>query len=362
MARHGFPLVVWLATMVFAIVALAAKVQAHEVRPAYLEITQRQDGRLDVLWKQPSVGLMAVAIHPRIAGGLIDRAADSVEDAENFELHRWRGIDLKGGALDGREVRIVGLERTITDTLVLVHLKSGDEEQRVLTPAQPAFAINAHAGAAVPAYLKLGVMHILTGIDHLLFVFGLLLLSAGWKPLLRTITAFTVAHSITLALTALKLISVNPQLIEAMVAYSILFLAVELVRKARGLEGITQRQPWIIAFGFGLLHGAAFAGALKEIGLPEHNIPLALFLFNLGVEIGQVAFVGAVSVLLWALARLRWPAARPSEHRAKKWAPVFRILRCDHRRLAWAAASYAIGSFAMFWFLERLHVAFESIA
>ncbi|MDE2404553.1 MAG: HupE/UreJ family protein [Sphingomonadales bacterium] len=340
-ARHGFPLLVWLATVLFAAFALAGKVAAHEVRPAYLEISERRDGRIDVLWKQPSIGLQAVALRPEIDGGLLNHAPDSVEDAENFELRRWRGLDLGKAGLDGRAVRIAGLERTITDVLVLVHLRNGDEEQHVLTPSAPVFAVNAHAGAAVPAYLKLGVMHILTGIDHLLFVFGLLLLSAGWRQLLRTITAFTVAHSITLALTALKLVSVNPQLIEAMVAYSILFLAVELVRKARGVEGITQRQPWIVAFGFGLLHGAAFAGALKEIGLPEGNIQASLFLFNVGVELGQLAFVAVVSALLWALSRLRWPTAAP--------------------RLAWATASYAIGSFAMFWFLERLHTALDAI-
>lgn len=340
-ARHGFPLLLWLVLVLLAVFTMVTRVQAHEVRPAYLEITERQDGRVDVLWKQPSMGLLAVAIRPHISGGLIERAPDRVENAENFEIRRWRAIDLKGGSLDGREVRIAGLERTITDTLVLVHLKNGDEEQRVLTPAQPAFAINAHAGAAVPAYLTLGIEHILTGIDHLLFVFGLLLLSTGWKQLLRTITAFTVAHSITLALTALKLMSVNPQLIEAMVAYSILFLAVELVRKQRGVEGLTQRQPWIVAFGFGLLHGAAFAGALKEIGLPQHNIPASLFLFNVGVEIGQLLFVVAAGALLWLAARLRWPAATP--------------------RLAWTTASYAIGSFAMFWFLERLHAALDPV-
>lgn len=341
MARHALPLLVWFVAAIVGAVTLVTRVQAHEVRPAYLEITERQDGKLDVLWKQPSIGLMAVALHPRLAGDLIDRQPDRIENAENFQLQRWRGVDPRPGGLDGREVRIDGIERTITDTLVLVHLKTGDEEQRVLSAAQPSFAINAHSGAAVPAYLKLGVQHILTGIDHLLFVFGLLLLSAGSRPLLRTVTAFTVAHSITLALTALKLVSVNPQLIEAMVAYSILFLAVELVRKARGVEGITQRQPWIVAFGFGLLHGAAFAGALKEIGLPQHNIPASLFLFNVGVELGQLIFVAAVSALLWALARLRWPAAAP--------------------RLAWTTASYAIGSFAMFWFLERLHTALDAV-
>lgn len=340
-ARHAFPLLVWLALVMLAVFTMATRVDAHEVRPAYLGITEGQDGRIDVLWKQPSIGLMAVALRPHIAGGLIERAPDTVENAENFEIRRWHGIDPGQSGLGDREVRIEGLERTITDTLVLVHLRSGEEEERVLTPAQPAFVINAHAGAAVPAYLKLGIEHILTGIDHLLFVFGLLLLSTGWKQLLRTITAFTVAHSITLALTALKLVSVNPQLIEAMVAYSILFLAVELVRKQRGVSGLTQRQPWIVAFGFGLLHGAAFAGALKEIGLPQHNIPASLFLFNVGVEIGQLLFVALVWVLLRLVSRLRWPAATP--------------------RLAWTSASYAIGSFAMFWFLERLHTALDAV-
>lgn len=324
-------------TALLMMLGIAFPVAAHEVRPAYLEITERADGKIDVLWKQPSIGLTAVALAPRIAGGLLDRAPDSVAAAENWEIHQWHGLDLKGHGLDGREIRIVGLERTITDTLVLVHLKNGDDEQQVLTPSAPAFTVNTHAGAAVSAYLLLGINHILTGIDHLLFVFGLLLLSRGWKQLLRTITAFTVAHSITLALTALKVISVNPALIEAMVAYSILFLAVELMRRQQGLDGLTQRQPWLVAFGFGLLHGAAFAGALKEIGLPEHSIPLSLFLFNVGVEIGQLTFVVLVMAAIWLLKRLRWPEAAP--------------------RLAWTVSSYGIGSFAMFWFLERLHTA-----
>ena len=319
---------------------------AHEVRPAFLEITERPDGKADVLWKQPSIGLLAVALSPRISGGLLNRAPDGVAAAENWEIHQWHGLDLKGPhlkeqGLDGREVRIVGLERTITDTLVIIHLKSGDDTQQVLTPSAPAFKINAHAGAAVSAYLFLGINHILTGIDHLLFVFGLLLLSSNTRQLLRTVTAFTVAHSITLALTALKLISIKPALIEAMVAYSILFLAVELVRKQRGQDGLTLRQPWLVAFGFGLLHGAAFAGALKEIGLPQHAIPQSLFLFNVGVEIGQLIFVALVMALMWGLKRFRWPPAAP--------------------RLGWTVASYAIGSFAMVWFLERLHAALDIV-
>lgn len=329
---------------VLLVLGIASPASAHEVRPAYLEVTERADGKADITWKQPSVGLLVVAIKPAITGGLTDRKADYVGTAENFELRHWIGVDLKGQGLGGREIRIAGLDKTITDTLVLVHLKNGDDISQVLSATNPAFTIDARAGAAVPAYLVLGIEHILTGIDHLLFVFGLLLLSSGWRQLLKTITAFTIAHSITLAATALKLVSVNPQLIEAMVAYSILFLAVELMRKQRGKEGITQRYPWLIAFGFGLLHGAAFAGALRQIGLPEGNIPLSLFLFNVGVETGQLIFVAAVIVVLAALKRVPLPSAAP---------------RAAVYHHAWTAASYAIGSFATFWFFERLHTAFE---
>ncbi|MEO0031682.1 MAG: hypothetical protein RIS94_1440 [Pseudomonadota bacterium] len=321
-----------------ALVAFAPAAIAHEVRPAYLELTERADGKVNVLWKQPSIGMMVVPLRPRL-GTAIDRKPDRVESATNFEVRHWDGVDLGPQGLNGREVRVDGLDKTITDTLLLIHLKNGDEESRVLTPGQPAMTIDAHSGAAVPAYLLLGIEHILTGIDHLLFVFGLLLLSSGWRQLLRTITAFTVAHSITLALTALKVMALDPALVEAMVAWSILFLAVELVRKQRGVDGLTQRQPWLVAFGFGLLHGAAFAGALKQIGLPEGNIPASLFLFNVGVEVGQLVFVGAVTAALWGLSRLRWPSATP--------------------RLAWSVASYAIGSFSFFWFLERLHAVID---
>ncbi|WP_421852217.1 HupE/UreJ family protein [Novosphingobium sp.] len=327
------------ALALLAILAPLATAAAHEVRPAFLEITERADGCADVLWKQPSMGMLVVPLRPRISGGLIDRPAGRVESAMNFEIRHWDGIDLGAQGLNGREVRIEGLDKTITDTLLLIHLRNGDEESRVLSPGEPATTIDAHAGAAVPAYLLLGIEHILTGVDHLLFVFGLLLLSSGWQQLLRTITAFTVAHSITLALTALKVMALNPGLVEAMVAWSILFLAVELVRKARGEDGLTLRQPWLVAFGFGLLHGAAFAGALHQIGLPQGNIPASLFLFNVGVEIGQLTFVGVVMAALWLLSRFKWPAAAP--------------------RLAWMAATYAIGSFSFFWFLERLHAVID---
>ncbi len=314
--------------------------RAHEVRPAYLEITEHAGGKADVLWKHPSMGTIAVGMRPRL-DTLIDRKPDMVEGTNSFSIARWRGVDLGRRGLKDRTVRVDGLDRTITDTLLVIRLANGETVQQVLTPAAPTFRIDARDGAAVPAYLTLGVEHILTGVDHLLFVFGLILLSAGFRRLLKTITAFTVAHSITLGLTAMGLMNVSPSLIEAMVALSILFLAVELVRKQRGETGLTIRYPWVIAFGFGLLHGAAFAGALKEIGLPAGNIPGALLMFNLGVEAGQLVFVAAVTALIFALRWLRLPALAP--------------------RLGHGLATYTIGGFSAFWFIERLHTAFAAI-
>lgn len=328
--------------LVLALLALLAALPAaaHEVRPAYLEIVERADGRADVLWKQPSMGEVAIALRPRLGDGLLDRPPDELRSTGSFAVAQWRGLDLDGKGLDGRTVAVEGLENTITDTLAVVRFASGDTAQHILTPGMPRMTIDAHAGAPVAAYLMLGVEHILTGIDHLLFVFGLILLSSSLVGLLRTITAFTLAHSITLALTALGLMSPNPHLIEALVALSILFLAVELVRKRQGHGGVTQRYPWLIAFAFGLLHGAAFAGALKEIGLPQANIPGALFLFNVGVELGQLAFVLVVTGLLAGLRRIPLPAAAP--------------------RLGELAATYAIGTFSMFWVFERLEVALRA--
>ncbi|HKX77615.1 MAG TPA: HupE/UreJ family protein [Novosphingobium sp.] len=328
-----------LIAMAAALVAPPAR--AHEVRPAYLEIAERSNGTADVLWKHPSMGKIAVALRPRI-DGLIDRKPDTVQGANSFSVARWSEVRLGKQGLKDRTVRVDGLDSTITDTLLVIRLANGETVQRILTPSAPEFHIDARDGAAVPAYLALGFEHILTGIDHLLFVFGLILLSAGFRQLARTITAFTVAHSITLGLTAMGVMNVSPSLVEALVALSILYLGVELVRKRRGKTGLTIRYPWVIAFGFGLLHGAAFAGALKEIGLPAGNIPAALLLFNLGVELGQLAFVALVSGILLALARVRLPDAAPG--------------------FGHAVATYAIGVFSSFWFFERLHAAFATIS
>ena len=321
---------VLLAACIFAIEPAAS----HEVRPAFLQITERPTGHYDILWKQPSIGLMAVHLVPQISGGLLESAPSSDEIESSFQIRLWRDLDPGAQGLEGRTLHIEGLERTITDVLVAITLADGSSEQQILHPQDPSLTLHLHkTGIAVPAYLMLGIEHILTGIDHLSFVLGLMLLVRRRITLIKTITAFTVAHSITLAATALHVIAVRPAVIEALVALSILFVAVELVHSHRGQSGLTVRYPWLIAFTFGLLHGAAFAGALAEIGLPPHAIPLSLFLFNVGVELGQLMFIAVVLSMGWLLSRL--PRRLPVWSR---WVPP-----------------YAIGSCAAFWFLERLH-------
>jgi hydrogenase/urease accessory protein HupE len=311
-------------------------VAAHEVRPAFLQITERPNGHYDVLWKRPSMGSIAVHLVPHISGGLLEAVPSSIETTTNFQVRVWRDLDLGAQGVEGRTIQIDGLSQTITDVLVAIGLNDGNSVQQILHPQAPSVTLRLRkSGIAVPAYLILGIEHILTGIDHLSFVFGLMLLVRQRMTLVKTITAFTVAHSITLAGTALHVITVRPAVIEALVALSILFVAVEIVRNYRGSIGLTVHYPWLIAFTFGLLHGSAFAGALAEIGLPPHAIPLSLFLFNVGVELGQLIFIAAVLSLGWAL------------HHLPRELPIWT------RRVL----PYAIGACSAFWFLERLHTA-----
>jgi hypothetical protein len=190
----------------------------------------------------------------------------------------------------------------------------------------------ASRGEVVSAYWRMGVTHILEGADHLLFLLALLLIVSGFGPLLKTVTAFTLAHSMTLAAATLGFVHVPPAPTEAVISLSILFLAVEVVRKHQGEVGLTQRRPWLVALAFGLFHGFGFAGALSEAGLPVHEVPLALLMFNVGVETGQVLFVAAVVGILAGLRRLPLPTV-PG---------------------AWRVAPYAIGTAAAFWTIERL--------
>ena len=305
---------------------------AHEVRPAYLEITEAANGSLHVLWKQPIMGEVAISLHPILSTWLNDSAA-AMSHTESYLLKMW-DIENPGTSLEGQQVVIKGLEGTITDVLLRITWRDGKNSTVLLNSRNPVFKIDVHhkAGLPIAAYLRLGVEHILYGADHLLFVLGLLLLVNSRKKLLTTITAFTIAHSITLALATLGLVHIQQSIAEAIIALSIVFVGVELLRHYRGEDGFTYRYPWVVAFVFGLLHGFGFAGALADLGLPEHSIPWALFLFNIGVEIGQLCFVTAVLTVGWLL---------------RKGQPLY------DRKLKWIIP-YVVGSVAAFWFIERV--------
>jgi len=309
---------------------------AHEVRPALIQITETGPGRYDVVWKQPMVGDMTVHLVPHLSSGAIDRAPAREEGQPGFVVRTWH---VAGGApLDGQTVTIEGLPQTVTDVLLRLTTADGKVVNDVIRPADPSrrLALAGPQGLQVPAYLRLGVAHILTGVDHLMFVLGLLLLVGPNLRLVKAISAFTVAHSVTLALAALGFVHFPVAIIEALVALSIVFVACELVPLPGRPQTLTHRHPWLIAFTFGLLHGLAFAGALSEVGLPRGSEAQALLMFNLGVEIGQLLFIG---VALAAMAALR---------------RVGRILRFESPIFARVAPAYVIGGSAAFWLIERI--------
>jgi hydrogenase/urease accessory protein HupE len=238
------------------------------------------------------------------------------------------------GGLIGETIFIDGLSTTLTDVLVRVERSDASSQVMRLTPSAPAAVIEAAPTwqKIAATYLGLGVDHILRGIDHLLFVLALLLLVGRWRPLVATVTSFTVAHSLTLGAAILGFVHVPQQPVEAVIALSIVFVAAEIVRRTRGQPSLAQRWPWAIAFVFGLLHGLGFAGALSEIGLPEQAIPVALLFFNVGVELGQLLFVGSFVVLAVLARRVALPMS------------------------PWTArlSAYGIGAVAAFWTIERV--------
>ena len=308
---------------------------AHEVRPAYLELRQTASETYSALWKVPGLGdNLRLGIYVELPAGCTNLSEPRASMLNNAYSERW---SLKcAGGLAGGTINIAGLAATATDVLVRLERLDGTTQVTLLTPSAPSFIVEAAPRALQVArtYLVLGVEHILGGIDHLLFVLALLIVVKGTRRLIATVTAFTVAHSLTLAGATLGFVHVPGPPVEAAIALSVLLLAAELARLQRGEPSLTSRWPWVVAFSFGLLHGFGFAGALTAVGLPQVDVPLALFAFNVGVELGQIAFIAAVLAIL-SLARraVRSPSAE---------------------RLALHGASYAIGILAAFWFFERL--------
>lgn len=300
-----------LALLAFTLVLFATGVQAHEVRPGYLELRQSALDTYDLLFKVPARGdVYRLALHVRLPEGTQDVVAPHARFAGGAYIER-RAIRRDGG-LAGQPIAIEGLSATLTEVLVRVEDLAGIIQTVRLTPTDSSFVIRAAPGVGeiIVTYSRLGVDHILGGIDHLLFVLGLLLLVQGGRRIFLTVTAFTIAHSITLAAATLGAIRIPAAPLEATIALSILFVGVEVVRAGRGETSLAIRHPWCMAFAFGLLHGFGFASGLATVGLPQSDIPFALLFFNFGVEVGQLAFVAVFFAFRWALRSLEVSAPR----------------------------------------------------
>jgi hypothetical protein len=271
-------------------VLLVGLAGAHEMRPSYLEIKETTHTTFELLWKLPVRGDRKLPLVPRLPYLCQPLAPAASYATSGAQVTRWT-VRCDGG-LAGQRVEIAGLDNTFTDVLARVEHLDGAVQTVRIKPGESAFTTQ-----AAPSALALSGTYLWLGIDDLLFVFALLLIVSSWRSLVATITAFTVAHSITLVSATLGWVQVPQQPVEAVIALSILFLATEIVHRLRGRPALTAKQPWIVAFVFGLLHGLGFAGALAEVGLPQQAIPLALLFFNLGVELGQLVFVAAVLAL-----------------------------------------------------------------
>ena len=323
---------IWAAAVIVFLILPTRVVYAHEIRPGYLEITEQEAGQYKVLWKAPSRSGMVFKIEPVLPEECQDQTVPSRHQLPGSLVER-RNVTCGEGGLAGKSISINGLSATITDVMVRILYANGQSQTVVLKPHSSSFQVTGAQSRTklVMSYINIGIKHILLGIDHLLFVLGLLLIVSNRWMLIKTITSFTVAHSITLAIATLGYASAPVLPLNAAIALSILFLGPEIVRTWRGQTSFTIRHPWVVAFAFGLLHGFGFASGLTTMGLPQAEIPLALLLFNVGVEIGQIAFV----ILILMLER------------------SFRTLEILWPRWAKLAPGYAVGSLGAYWTIQR---------
>src|SRR5215510_13338101 len=297
-----YPYCKWLlAGLLFATLLAAPAAQAHETRPAYLEITETAPGQFSVLWRTPVLAGMRLPLVMKLPDEVQNLKEPIVQElADSLVERRW--IDAGPHGLAGKRIEFVGLQVMITDVLVRLTMLDGRTWTTIARPAQAWVEIAASQTwwEVMGTYIVEGIRHILFGADHLLFVLGLLLIVPDRWILLKTVTAFTVAHSITLAIATLGYAEAPAPPLNVAIALSILFLGPEIVRTWRGETSFTIRHPWVVAFAFGLLHGFGFASGLAAIGLPQADIPLALLMFNVGVEVGQLAFVALILLLVRA--------------------------------------------------------------
>jgi hydrogenase/urease accessory protein HupE len=312
--------------------ALAPGVSAHEVRPAYLKLRQTGPDTYDALWKVPGQGEnLRIGLYVELPAGCTNVTPPRATMVNSAFAERWT-VKCSSGLVGGT-IHIAGLMATMTDVLVRLERLDGSMQVTRLTPSSPSLVVESAPTALEVArtYVVLGIEHILTGVDHLLFVLSLLIITRGGWRLVKTVTAFTVSHSITLSAATLGFVHVPQRPVEAVIALSIVFVAMEIVRMRRGLTGLTASAPWIVALTFGLMHGLGFAGGLSDAGLPAGHIPTALLFFSLGVESGHFLFIAVVLSLIALVRRMSLPFPR--------WAEL--------------VPPYAIGSVAMSWFIQR---------
>ena len=326
------------AVIVFLSVSIGTNFSSfgHALQPGYLELGLISMDQYAVVWKTPATGGRPMAITAKLPKNCDQR--DPGQSIWNGTAYVARWTTTCVGGLEGGVIHIDGLNQTSTDVLVRFDFADGVNESRRLTPGNPSFTVPTQASSfeIIQTYFLLGAEHILSGIDHLMFVLALLLLVKGKRRIIFTVTAFTLAHSITLAGATLGFIQMPGPPVEAAIALSIVFVASEIIHSRRGKPGLTERFPWVIAFTFGLLHGLGFAGALAEIGLPLKAIPMALLFFNVGVEVGQLLFIALVFAVMALARQINWRVNVPRP----KW--------------AWAVLPYSIGSIAVVWVIERI--------
>jgi hypothetical protein len=322
---------------VLVVVSAVSTAWAHDARPAYLAITETAAGRYTVLWRVPVMAGVRLPVTLTLPDQVRNTAPPTTEDLDDSLVER-RWIDAGPGGLAGKRIEFPGLQLTIADVLVRVETLEGRKWTAIVHPSQASVDIAASQTriSLAGTYVAQGIRHIALGSDHLLFVLGLLLIVANRWMLLKTITAFTVAHSITLAIATLGYAKAPVAPLNAAIALSILFLGPEIVRSGRGETSFTIAHPWVVAFAFGLLHGFGFAGALTSAGLPRHELPLALLAFNVGVEAGQVAFV----LLVVALER------------------SLEIMEVQWPRWVRAMPAYTVGSLGACWTVQRVAILF----
>lgn len=335
--KIGRLLQIFLLAGVLLLVGLSttAKLHAHEIRPAVLNIVEQKPGWFDVTWKIPVLPGYEVDLEPILPASLAPYGPPANHDIPGAKV-QYSTYQAKDGALTGETIFIKGLSATQIDVMVRINFADGTSQSAILRPMSPSFTVPAPGtrGEIAWVYMRMGVEHILLGIDHLLFVLGLLLIVGNRWMLLKTITAFTISHSITLAIATLGYASAPGPPLNAAIALSILFLGPEIVRVWRGQTSFTIRHPWVVAFAFGLLHGFGFASGLSTSGLPSAEIPLALLLFNVGVEVGQLFFVLVIVLLERS----------------------FRVLEIHWPRWAEALPAYTVGSLGAFWTIQRVAI------